>query len=307
VYIAEYGGNRIRRIGTDGIITTVLGNGGAATAGDGGAAHQATANRPEGVAVDRAGNVYFNEVDGAVIRRIGIDGIVRRIAGTGVAGHTGDGRSALDAQIHSPNGVSIGNDGAVYFCEYSRNCVRRISPDGIITTVFGSDDSVGGYSGDRGVASKARCRAPNAACFAPDGTMYVAESGNHIIRRVRTAWPGFSQNEKHVLERDGATVHVFDRRGRHLRTEDALTQHVLTSFDYDRSGRMVGINREAGRVSVERDGLGRPISITSPSGRRTNLQIGSDGMLSHVETPDRSRIQFLLANPKNIVERFSVD
>lgn len=290
VYIADQYNHRIRRIGMDGTITTILGTNAMSMTGDGGPASQASAMWPDSVAVDRRGNVYFTDLY-AAIRCIGVDGIVRRIAGTGITGHDGDDGPALQARISAPNGLHIGLDGSIYFAEYDRHCIRRISPAGTITTCFGMPGQAG-FSGDGRKATLAKLLAPNAVCQAPDGTFYIAESGNHIIRRVRSPWPGFGSGEKVVVEADGSALHVFDLRGRHLRTESAVTTDKLVECSYDAAGRLVTVATQLGQVQLERDANGLLLAVVSPGGKRTVCRVDAEGGLARLQTPDGRALDF---------------
>lgn len=107
---------------------------------------------------------------------------VSTVAGTGEAGHTGDGAPATAAQIHDPFGVIRGPDGALWFCEYNGHRIRRIASDGTISTIAGSGRP--GFSGDGGPAAAASFSYPHEIRFGPDGHLYVADSGNHVIRRI---------------------------------------------------------------------------------------------------------------------------
>lgn len=107
---------------------------------------------------------------------------VSTVAGNGVAGFSGDGGPATAAQINNPFGVVRGPDGALWFCEYSGQRVRRIAPDGTITTVAGSGRK--GYDGDGGPALEAAFNLPHEIRFDRAGHLYIADMANHVIRRV---------------------------------------------------------------------------------------------------------------------------
>src|SRR5690349_3031738 len=105
------------------------------------------------------------------------------IAGTGMAGFTGDGGPGLQAQINNPYGLAIGPDGALYFCEIGNHRVRRLDlKTGTISTVAGSGQK--GYAGDGGPALAASMNEPYEVAFDRAGNMYFAEMQNHVVRRV---------------------------------------------------------------------------------------------------------------------------
>ena len=154
VYVVEYGGGRMRKILPSGTLVTVAGQEYDGFNGDGIPAASAQLDSPSGVAVDAAGNVYISDTDNNRIRRVGTDGIITTIAGTGAYGFGGDGGPATAAQFNGAFGVAVDAAGNVYFADLYNYRVRKIVPGGLITTVAGSGDN--GFSGDLGVATDAR-------------------------------------------------------------------------------------------------------------------------------------------------------
>jgi sugar lactone lactonase YvrE len=124
-YIADMNNNRIRKVDTNGIITTIAGNGSRGLSGDGGPATQAELAVPSGVAVDAAGNVYIADSGNARIRRIDKTGTIRTIAGTGNPQYSGDGGGATQAGI-DPVSIAIDSSGALYLPDYVNNRVRKV-------------------------------------------------------------------------------------------------------------------------------------------------------------------------------------
>ncbi len=135
----------------DGIVTTVAGNGAYSYSGDGGPAISAQFNFPYGLATDNAGNLYISGPSDGRVRKVSRAGIVTTVAGNGTSGYSGDGGPATNAQI-SPEALAVDGAGNLYISDHSR--VRRVSPDGIITTVAGNGNR--GYSGDGGPATNAQ-------------------------------------------------------------------------------------------------------------------------------------------------------
>jgi sugar lactone lactonase YvrE len=137
LFIADTDNHRIRRVSPDGIIATVAGNGEWSAvcnlSSDSEPATSAHLCRPSQVAADGTGNLFM--VDGNRIRKVSPDGTITPVAGTGVVGVDGDGGLATGAQLAYPNSVAADGAGNLYFAEWAR--VRKISPDGIITTVAG--------------------------------------------------------------------------------------------------------------------------------------------------------------------------
>ncbi len=184
LYIADYWNNRIRRVGTDGIITTVAGNGTAGYSGEGGLATQASLSNPAGIAVGGDGSLYIADSSNNRIRRVGPDGIITTVAGNGTEGYSSDGGLATQASLYGPYGVTVGGDGSLYIADYWNNRIRRVGTDGIITTVAGNGTA--GYSGDGGLATQASLSYPSGVTVGEDGSLYIADYWNNRIRRVGT-------------------------------------------------------------------------------------------------------------------------
>jgi streptogramin lyase len=119
---------------------------------------------------------------GAPLSAGAADWRISTFAGTGVAGSTGDGGPATSAQINDPYGVVRGPDGAIWFCEHNGHRVRRIAPDGTITTVVGTGER--GHTGDGGPATKATLDLPHEIRFDKEGHLFIADMGNNAVRRV---------------------------------------------------------------------------------------------------------------------------
>jgi streptogramin lyase len=107
---------------------------------------------------------------------------VSNLAGTGIAGFSGDGGPASAAQITDPYGIVRGPDGAIWFCEHGTHRIRRIAPDGTISTIAGTGQK--GYTGDGGPATQATFNLPHELRFDTAGNLYVADTGNDAVRRI---------------------------------------------------------------------------------------------------------------------------
>jgi TonB family protein len=137
---------------------------------------------PASIAVDVTGNVYIADHGTSRVREVKTDGSTAIIAGTGVAGFSGDGGSAVSAQLNKPLGIAIDSSGSIYLADTGNERVRRISPTGTITTVAGS--GVEGFSGDGGPAIAAQFRFPTTLSADRAGNLYIADTGNHRVRKV---------------------------------------------------------------------------------------------------------------------------
>ncbi len=184
LYIADTLNQRIRRVAPDGTISTVAGNGTFGTSGDNGPATQAQLHDPLAVAVGPDGTLYIADALNSRVRAVTPDGVISTIAGTGVAGYSGDGGPSEQAQIESPQALALDPNGNLYIADALANVVREVTPSGVITTVAGT--GVAGYSGDQGPATRAHLNLPTGVAVGLDGSLYIADSGNQRIRRVTT-------------------------------------------------------------------------------------------------------------------------
>ena len=125
LYIADSGNNRIRKVDTNGIITTVAGKGGLGYSGDGGAATNAGLNTPYAVALDALGNLYIADSGNNRIRKVDTNGIITTVAGNGSYGYSGDGGAPTNASLHGPCGVALDALGNLYIADTSNNRIRE--------------------------------------------------------------------------------------------------------------------------------------------------------------------------------------
>jgi uncharacterized protein (TIGR03437 family) len=182
LYVADFNNSRVRKVTSDGNISTVAGNGGTSFNGDGGQAVSSPLNRPQSVAVDSAGNLYIADTQNNRVRMVAPNGVITTVAGTGSAGFSGDGGPALKAQLTVPGSVAVDSDGNLYIGD-SNTRVRKVSPDGTIATVAGN--GVTGYSGDAGPAAGAELDGPFGMAFDTTGDLYLADSGNNAVRLLQ--------------------------------------------------------------------------------------------------------------------------
>ena len=184
LYIADTWNNRVRKISDDGIITTVAGNGlRCCFSGDSGPARGAQLSVPAGIAVDRSGTVYVGDTFNNRVRRIDSAGIITTVVGTGVPfPASGDGGPSANARIAWPTGLKLAGSDDLYLADAGNMRIRRVSPDGVIQTVVGN--GLPGYRGDGGPAESAELSWPKDIAFDAFGNMYIADTGNHVIRKV---------------------------------------------------------------------------------------------------------------------------
>ncbi|MER2556000.1 MAG: PKD domain-containing protein [Candidatus Competibacter denitrificans] len=256
VIIAEINNSRIRRVGPDGIITTLAGNGSRSSSGDGGPATQAQVNQPEDVAVDADGGILISEWGSHRIRRIGPDGIIRTIAGTGRNYYGGDGGPALQAGLSSPSGVAVMGDGSILVADNFNFRIRKIS------------SSVPGFTGtDIAIASR---------------------DGHQIYR--------FNAVGRHLSTVDaltGATLYTFayDSDGRLIKLTD--TDNNAITIERDGNGNPTALVAPFGqRTTLTVDGNGYLASVTNPAGEAYRMQYTADGLLTRFTDPRNNASQF---------------
>ena len=182
VYLADAINSRVRKITPDGIISTVAGTGFFNYSGDGGPATGATLYGPAAVAIDNTGNLYISDYYNNRIRKVTLDGIITTVAGNGEAGYSGNGSAATQARLNAPAGLAFDAQGNLYFADSLNNVIRKITPQGIITTVAGNGKE--GFLGDGRAATGANLREPFAVTVDAAGNLYIADTRNYRIRKV---------------------------------------------------------------------------------------------------------------------------
>ena len=182
LFIADYGNARIRRVGTNGIISTVAGNGIRASSGDGHAATNAALYDPQGVAVDASGNLFIADPNSDRVRKVDTNGIIAAVAGNGSYGDGGDGGPATSARLSFPNGVAVDASGNLFIADPVNALIRQVGSNGIITTAVGNGRT--GYSGDGGPSTHAELNGPEAVAVDASGNLFIADAGNARIRKV---------------------------------------------------------------------------------------------------------------------------
>jgi sugar lactone lactonase YvrE len=210
------------------LITVVAGTGSSGYSGDNGPATQAQLNHPLGLAFDAAGNLFialgnFDARNHRVRKVDAVTGIITTVAGTGEPGFSGDGGKATGAQLNRPFSVVVDGAGNLFIAEVNNHRVRKVTPDGIITTYAGSgpvdvidtdrptvDPQKGDFSGDNGPATDARLNFPTYLAVDALGNLFIADTFNHRVRKVTpdgiittvagTGQPGVSGNSAPAIQ-----------------------------------------------------------------------------------------------------------
>ncbi|MGZ5445925.1 MAG: NHL domain-containing protein [Thermoanaerobaculia bacterium] len=281
VYVSEHTVGRIRRITTDGRISTVAGGGSAAIT-EGADARQVALYAHTEIATAEDGTLYLGAKAGSVWR-LDADGRLRnalppRCDWSGTPACT---------PFTNPGAVAMatGHAGEIYVADvyygdvYS---VRRVEADGTVTLVAQGPRNT--FSGEGAQATAAGYSNPRGLAVAQDGSVLIGDTGSHRLRRVTTAM-GKARGSETLVASGSGDIGVFDKDGRHLRTVDPLTGALRASFAYDASGRLASISDAIGnQTEIERNGDGT-MAIVAPSGERTILTMDSNGYLSSVKNP----------------------
>ena len=255
IYIADQTNNRIRMINTSGIISTIAGNGTIGYTGDGGPATNARIHQPGGVFADGAGNIYFVDLSNTV-RKINSSGIISTVAGTGVAGFSGDGGPATAAQVNQAwGGIIVDAYNNIYFSDQMNNRIRKIDPSGIITTIAGNGTA--GYAGDGGPAIAAEINYPEGIAIDPSGNLYFCDRFNNVLREINAAGTisticgngtgGFSGDggPANAALLNAATFPALDLSGQYLYIADAGNDRIrkmgIHVYDHTSDSLTVGV------------------------------------------------------------------
>ena len=277
LFVSDDGRRLVLRIDADGDVSVVAGNGEAGLA-ESGPATETPLSAPQGIAISKSGTIYVSDFNEHVVYAIE-DGNIALFAGGGdPEDFAGDGRPATQARLRGPDGLAIGADGSLYVAELIGHRVRRIAPDGTISTFAGGGSS----KAEGALATQANLSAPSGLVSAPDGSLYISEREGHRIRRVGphgrietvagTGKPGFSGDDGLALQ-----AKLSEPRGMALGPDGAL---YVADQGNDRVRRI----ESTGRISSVVGGGSRPatempaatnVHLSAPDG----LAFASDGSL----------------------------
>jgi sugar lactone lactonase YvrE len=180
LYIADTQNKRVRMVSPSGTITTVAG-GGCCSSGDGGPATAAELVAPQGLAVDGSGNLYISDL--YWVRMVSPAGVISTVAGNGSSGYTGDGEPATGAGLDDPLGIAVDASGNLFIADTFHNVVRKVAPNGIITTVAGTGTA--GFYGDGQPATAAELNQPEAVSVDASSNLYIEDFANCRVRLVQ--------------------------------------------------------------------------------------------------------------------------
>ena len=182
-YFASLNQHRVYQVAADGRLTVISGTGTAGVSGDGGPAFSAQLTSPSDLALDPAGNLFIAETNSHRIRKVSAVGIISTVAGTGIAGFSGDGGPAIAAELNEPSSIAVDAAGNLFIADSRNNRIRKVNLTGVVSTVAGT--GVQGFSGDGGPATAAQLYDPLGVAVDTEGNLYIADASRNRIRKVR--------------------------------------------------------------------------------------------------------------------------
>lgn len=268
VYVADRHNNKIRKVTSAGVVTTLAGSGVKGSAD--GISTAASFNLPHGIAIDNTnGNVYVADTNSHKIRLITNSGVVSTVAGSGTEG-SADG-TGIAATFHWPMGVAVDTNGTIFVADNARSIIRKIASNGIVTTIAGT----GSGAFKDGVGTAASFYNPISIAIDSNGILYVGDNGNSKIRKITSSYV-VSTITKSSNSNDGTGVDYFMATG-------IAVDNTGTIFIAEALGNRIrkitteGIVTTIAGSGVEgsTDGIGTTASFNFPSG----IAINADGVI----------------------------
>lgn len=277
LFVADSGNHAIRKVSSTGAVTTIAGQLGVSGSG-GVTGAQAKFNRPYGIAMDRAGNLFVSDTGNHTIRKITPAGGVSTIAGSVGQSDFANG-SGTAARFSSPLGLAVATNGTLYVADSGNHVIRVISPSGVVGTLAGSPEN---WGSDDGVGGAARFNGPVGVTLDEQGDLLVSDSNNHTIRKVArdgvvTTWVGTPGWDGYVDGNGGAARFCMpaelaaDRHG-NVFVADSFN-HVVRKIS--REGRVTTVTGLPGGVGAG-DGVNGQARLFNPYG----LVVRPDGSLA---------------------------
>ena len=309
VYFADHNNSAIRRVGTDGIIQTVVG-GRRGFSPDGTEAGDIALELPGLIGIDSSGSIIFADLSSRLVRKVTSSGVLITLAGIpGVFGYSGEGKVATESALNIPFCAAVGRDDTVYICD-SVHRVRKITSEGYLVTIAGT--GIRGSSPDGVLATQALINAPSNLSISRDGSIYMGEAiETRKVRRID------SPMTSTMISPDGEEVFYFSEKGLHLKTRNLKTGALTWLFEYDQSSRLTKVTDNFNNVTeIARNSDGSPATITSPYGVVTSLATNNEGYLTTVSNANNEEYKLEYANggmltsftnPRGAKSRFEYD
>jgi len=276
LFIADSQNHVIRKIGTNGLVSTFAGQAGMPGSG-GGSGSQAQFDTPSGIAVAHNGDFYVSDTGNHMVRRITSAGVVSPIAGlAGQSGFTNGLRTA--ARFNSPLGITVAGEGTIFVADSGNHLIRAIAPDGNVTSVAGRAENWGSQDG---AGDSARFNGPVGMALDAQGDLFVSDSNNHTIRKITrtgivTTWAGmpgvdgFTNGDRLQARFSKPAELAFDKHG-NLFVADSFN-HLIRKISRD--GKVSTVTGVAG-IDGSADGSNGQARLFNPYG----LAICPDGSL----------------------------
>ena len=292
LYIADSSNHRIRKVSSNGTITTVAGNGVAGFSGDLGLATNASLDFPLGIAMDSADNLYVADGNNNRIRRISPSGVITTAAGNGAGRFAGDQGPAISASLNIPEGVAFDGSGNLLIADSGNNRIRKVS-SGLISTIVGT--GVDGFSGDGGPATQAMLSLPWGLTTNAAGSIYIADRVNNRVRMVSVSSltgvvPSLAENSTvngasfaKIAIAPGAIVSIFgsDFAGSELRASSVPLPTALGDTSVTFNGIAAPLfyvsNGQIGQINAQ-----APFEL--PAGFAVSIQVRRGSNVSTVRT-----------------------
>jgi len=182
VYVADSAANQVVEVETSGVVRVVAGTGVAGFSGDGGPATEAELDFPTALALGGNGDLYIADSGNNRVRMVSPSGTITTVAGTGVAGFSGDGGPATKAELDDPEGLAIGPHGSLYIADSHNQRIRKVLPTGIIETVIGNGQV--GYTGEGVPGTSEALNYPAGVAVDSAGDVFVADDGECIVQEL---------------------------------------------------------------------------------------------------------------------------
>ncbi len=291
IFISDRTNNRVRKIDTNGIITTYAGNGETGYSGDSGPAVKARVDRPFGLATDGKGNLFIADRGNNRVRKVNPSGIITTVGGDGGFFFMGDNGPAYRASIAGPTDVAVDKQGNIYVADRNNNRVRLIDTQGMIRTVAGTGQQ--DYNGDSELARDTNLHLPFGIAVEPDGNLLVIDRSHYRIRRID-------------LKRGKVTTVAGNGKKQFAGDGGPATGAVLNfphGMVVDKDGNLIFSDKGHYRIrKISPQGIIQTIAGNSTRGNVGNGGPAKDASLYHVTSIDlNSKGELFMVSPSGFV------